>query len=75
MVLLPQSEVLCVRIDHCQDVSGCNTSPVEGADSGDSSLSYICSALSQDDGTFAFPSLASGDYTVVSCPSSFLKVP
>lgn len=49
-------------------MSGCNTSPVEGADSGDSSLSYICSALSQDDGTFAFPSLASGEYTVVSGP-------
>uniref|UniRef100_H3BZK0 NODAL modulator 1 n=1 Tax=Tetraodon nigroviridis TaxID=99883 RepID=H3BZK0_TETNG len=48
-----------------EHVSGCNTSPVEGADSGDSSLSYICSALSQDDGTFAFPSLASGEYTVV----------
>lgn len=41
---------------------------MERADSGDSSLSYICSALSQDDGTFAFPSLASGEYTVVSCP-------
>lgn len=61
---LPQNEDLCVCI---QDVSGCNASPVEGADSGDSSLSYICSALSQDDGTFAFPSLASGAYTVVSC--------
>lgn len=48
-----------------QDVSGCNTSPVEGADSGDSSLVYICSALSRDDGTFVFPSLASGEYTVV----------
>lgn len=57
---------LCIRC--CQDVSGCNASPVEGADLGDSSLSYICSALSQDDGTFAFPSLASGKYTVVSCP-------
>lgn len=49
-----------------QDVSGCNTSPVEGADVGDGSLVYICSALSRDDGTFVFPSLASGDYTVVS---------
>lgn len=48
-----------------QDVSGCNTSPVEGADSGDGSLVYICSALSRDDGTFVFPSLASGEYTVV----------
>ncbi|XP_056891025.1 BOS complex subunit NOMO1 [Takifugu flavidus] len=48
-----------------EDVSGCNASPVERADAGDSSLSYICSALSQDDGTFAFPSLASGEYTVV----------
>nr|XP_033479681.1 nodal modulator 1 [Epinephelus lanceolatus] len=48
-----------------EDVSGCNTSPVEGADSGDSSLVYLCSALSREDGTFVFPSLASGEYTVV----------
>ncbi|XP_034542714.1 LOW QUALITY PROTEIN: nodal modulator 1 [Notolabrus celidotus] len=48
-----------------EDVSGCNSSPVEGADSGDSSLVYLCSALSRDDGTFIFPSLASGEYTVV----------
>uniref|UniRef100_A0A4W6C039 NODAL modulator 1 n=1 Tax=Lates calcarifer TaxID=8187 RepID=A0A4W6C039_LATCA len=48
-----------------EDVSGCNTSPVEGADSGDSSLVYLCSALSREDGTFIFPSLASGEYTVV----------
>lgn len=48
-----------------QDVGGCNTSPVEGADSGDSSLVYMCSALSREDGTFVFPSLASGEYTVV----------
>ncbi|XP_022061229.2 nodal modulator 1 [Acanthochromis polyacanthus] len=48
-----------------EDISGCNTSPVEGADSGDSSLVYLCSALSREDGTFSFPSLASGEYTVV----------
>nr|XP_020498466.1 LOW QUALITY PROTEIN: nodal modulator 1-like [Labrus bergylta] len=48
-----------------EDVSGCNLSPVDGADSGDSSLLYLCSALSRDDGTFIFPSLASGEYTVV----------
>ncbi len=48
-----------------QDVGGCNTSPVEGADSGDSSLVYLCSAQSREDGTFIFPSLASGEYTVV----------
>ncbi|KAM4584395.1 BOS complex subunit NOMO1 [Odontesthes bonariensis] len=48
-----------------EDISGCNTSPVEGADSGDSSLIYLCNALSRDDGTFSFPSLASGEYTVV----------
>ncbi|KAM8842505.1 BOS complex subunit NOMO1 [Synchiropus picturatus] len=46
-------------------VSGCNTSPVEGADPGDSSLHYLCSSLSGEDGTFLFPSLASGEYTVV----------
>lgn len=49
-----------------QDISGCNASPVEGADPGDSSLVYICSSLSREDGTFVFPSLASGEYTVVS---------
>ncbi|KAM6942338.1 BOS complex subunit NOMO3-like [Lycodopsis pacificus] len=48
-----------------EDVGGCNTSPVEGADPGDSSLVYLCSALSREDGIFVFPSLASGEYTVV----------
>lgn len=54
------------NVCHFQDISGCNTSPVEGADSGDSTLVYLCSALSRDDGVFVFPSLASGEYTVVS---------
>lgn len=54
------------NVCHFQDISGCNTSPVEGADSGDSTLAYLCSALSRDDGVFVFPSLASGEYTVVS---------
>jgi len=49
-----------------QDIGGCNTSPVEGADPGDNALVYMCSALSREDGTFVFPSLASGEYTVVS---------
>ena len=49
-----------------KDVTGCNMTPVEGADPGDSSLVYLCSALSREDGTFVFPSLASGEYTVVS---------
>uniref|UniRef100_A0AAQ4QE75 Nodal modulator n=1 Tax=Gasterosteus aculeatus aculeatus TaxID=481459 RepID=A0AAQ4QE75_GASAC len=48
-----------------EDVGVCNSSPVEGADPGDSSLVYLCSALSREDGTFTFPSLASGEYTVV----------
>uniref|UniRef100_A0A8C5HGI7 Nodal modulator 1-like n=1 Tax=Gouania willdenowi TaxID=441366 RepID=A0A8C5HGI7_GOUWI len=48
-----------------ENVSGCNSSPVEGADPGDDSLTYLCSALSKDDGSFVFPSLASGEYTVV----------
>lgn len=55
-----------------QDVVGCNSSPVEGAESGDDSLVYLCSALSGDDGAFVFPSLASGDYTVVRTQSSYL---
>ncbi|XP_034043318.1 nodal modulator 1 [Thalassophryne amazonica] len=48
-----------------EDVSGCNVSPVEGADPGDGALVYLCSALSREDGSFTFASLASGDYTVV----------
>ncbi|CAB1453575.1 unnamed protein product [Pleuronectes platessa] len=48
-----------------EDVTGCNMTPVEGADPGDSALVYLCSALSREDGTFVFPSLASGEYTVV----------
>ncbi|XP_074485022.1 BOS complex subunit NOMO1 [Sebastes fasciatus] len=48
-----------------EDVGGCNTTPVEGADPGDGSLVYLCSALSREDGTFVFPTLASGEYTVV----------
>ncbi|CAB1344572.1 unnamed protein product [Coregonus sp. 'balchen'] len=48
-----------------EDIRGCNTPPVEGAVSGDDSLVYLCSALSREDGTFSFPSLASGEYTVI----------
>ncbi|XP_047221175.1 nodal modulator 1 [Girardinichthys multiradiatus] len=48
-----------------EDISGCNTSPVDGADHEDSSLVYLCSTQSRNDGTFTFPSLASGEYTVV----------
>uniref|UniRef100_A0A8C8C9B5 Nodal modulator n=1 Tax=Oncorhynchus tshawytscha TaxID=74940 RepID=A0A8C8C9B5_ONCTS len=48
-----------------EDVSVCNTAPVDGAESGDDSLVYLCSALSREDGIFSFPSLASGDYTVI----------
>ncbi|XP_036381795.1 nodal modulator 1 [Megalops cyprinoides] len=48
-----------------EDIAGCNMAPVEGALSGEESLSYLCSVLSREDGTFTFPSLASGEYTVV----------
>ncbi|XP_077461040.1 BOS complex subunit NOMO1 [Stigmatopora argus] len=48
-----------------ENVKGCNFSPVEGADTGDSSLIYLCSARSREDGTFTYPSLSSGEYTVV----------
>lgn len=59
--------------DWCfQDVVGCNSSPVEGAESGDDSLVYLCSALSGDDGAFVFPSLPSGEYTVVRIQKSLL---
>ncbi|KAJ3615361.1 hypothetical protein NHX12_018928 [Muraenolepis orangiensis] len=46
-------------------VAGCNTAPVEGAESGDASLLYLCSSLSREDGSFLFPSLPSGQYTIV----------
>lgn len=45
---------------------------MEGAESGDDSLVYLCSALSGDDGAFVFPSLPSGDYTVVRAPITHL---
>ncbi|KAM6972753.1 BOS complex subunit NOMO1 [Aplochiton taeniatus] len=48
-----------------EDIRGCNTMAVEGAESGDDALVYLCSALSGEDGTFSFPSLTSGEYTVV----------
>ncbi|XP_043969677.1 nodal modulator 2 [Gambusia affinis] len=48
-----------------EDISGCNMSPVDGADNEDRSLVYLCSTQSKNDGTFTFPSLTSGEYTVV----------
>uniref|UniRef100_A0A4W4F4M3 Prealbumin-like fold domain-containing protein n=1 Tax=Electrophorus electricus TaxID=8005 RepID=A0A4W4F4M3_ELEEL len=48
-----------------EDVSGCSTAPVDGAMAGDSMLTYLCSVQSRQDGTFSFPSLPSGQYTVV----------
>ncbi|CAL8358775.1 unnamed protein product [Boreogadus saida] len=46
-------------------VAGCSTAPVEGAESGDGALLYLCSSLSGEDGAFVFPSLPSGEYTVI----------
>ncbi|KPP67825.1 hypothetical protein Z043_113543 [Scleropages formosus] len=48
-----------------EDISGCNTLPVEGLLLDDDSIFFLCSVLSREDGTFTFPSLASGQYTVV----------
>lgn len=48
-----------------EDVNGCSVEPVDRAMSGDSSLVYLCSARSREDGMFSFPSLPSGEYTVV----------
>lgn len=48
-----------------QDISGCSSAPVDGAVSDDSSLWYLCSVQSREDGTFSFPCLPSGEYTVV----------
>lgn len=49
-----------------QDVVGCNISPVDGFQSRDESLSYLCNVVSKEDGSFSFLSLPSGKYTVVS---------
>ncbi|XP_030637275.1 nodal modulator 1 [Chanos chanos] len=48
-----------------EDISGCDTALVDGASSGDASLTYLCSTQSGEDGTFSFPCLGSGEYTVV----------
>ncbi|XP_061085827.1 BOS complex subunit NOMO1 [Conger conger] len=48
-----------------EDITGCSTAPVEGSLSVEDSLAYLCSVLSREDGTFTFPSLASGEYTVI----------
>uniref|UniRef100_A0A8C1HMP9 Nodal modulator n=1 Tax=Cyprinus carpio carpio TaxID=630221 RepID=A0A8C1HMP9_CYPCA len=47
-----------------EDISGCSVAPVDGALVGDSSLVYVCSSQSREDGTFSFPCLPSGEYTV-----------
>nr|XP_023680948.1 nodal modulator 1-like [Paramormyrops kingsleyae] len=48
-----------------EDITGCNSAPVEGSLPGDAALSFLCSVVSREDGAFTFPSLASGEYTVV----------
>uniref|UniRef100_A0A673NKI3 Nodal modulator 1-like n=1 Tax=Sinocyclocheilus rhinocerous TaxID=307959 RepID=A0A673NKI3_9TELE len=48
-----------------EDINGCNVAPVDGALVGDPSLVYLCSSQSREDGTFSFPCLRSGEYTVV----------
>ncbi|XP_017337862.1 nodal modulator 1 [Ictalurus punctatus] len=48
-----------------QEISGCSSTPVDGALSDDPSFVYLCSAQSREDGTFSFPCLPSGEYTVV----------
>ncbi|MGH0128277.1 UNVERIFIED_CONTAM: hypothetical protein FKN15_034113 [Acipenser sinensis] len=48
-----------------EDISGCSLASVEGYESEGDSLSYLCSVLSREDGTFTFSTLPSGEYTVV----------
>ncbi|XDV36118.1 hypothetical protein PO909_005962 [Leuciscus waleckii] len=48
-----------------EDINGCSVAPVDGALIGDPSLVYLCSSQSREDGTFSFPCLPSGEYTVV----------
>ncbi|KAI7807708.1 BOS complex subunit NOMO1 [Triplophysa rosa] len=46
-------------------INGCSVAPVDGTLAGNPSLMYLCSAQSGEDGTFSFPCLPSGEYTVV----------
>ncbi|XP_063064130.1 BOS complex subunit NOMO1 [Engraulis encrasicolus] len=49
-----------------QDVGGCNGNALDaGVMLDDDALAFLCSAQSGDDGTFRFPSLISGAYTLV----------
>uniref|UniRef100_A0A8U8B714 Prealbumin-like fold domain-containing protein n=2 Tax=Geospiza parvula TaxID=87175 RepID=A0A8U8B714_GEOPR len=48
-----------------EDVVGCSISPVDGFQSRDESLSYLCNVVSKEDGSFSFLSLPSGKYTVI----------
>uniref|UniRef100_A0A8B9CN81 Prealbumin-like fold domain-containing protein n=1 Tax=Anser brachyrhynchus TaxID=132585 RepID=A0A8B9CN81_9AVES len=48
-----------------EDVVGCNISPVDGFQSRDESLTYLCNVVSKEDGSFSFLSLPSGKYTVI----------
>ncbi|XP_065096075.1 BOS complex subunit NOMO1 [Paramisgurnus dabryanus] len=48
-----------------EDIIGCNVAPVDGALAGNPFLMYLCSAQSREDGTFSFPCLPSGEYTVI----------
>ncbi|XP_009090374.1 nodal modulator 1 [Serinus canaria] len=48
-----------------EDVVGCSISPVDGFQSRDESLSYLCNVVSKEDGSFTFLSLPSGKYTVI----------
>ncbi|XP_076872142.1 BOS complex subunit NOMO1 [Brachyhypopomus gauderio] len=48
-----------------EDISGCSVAPVDGVVVRDSALAYLCSVQSRQDGTFCFPCLPSGHYTVV----------
>ncbi|XP_063790451.1 BOS complex subunit NOMO3-like [Pseudophryne corroboree] len=48
-----------------EDILGCNLSPVEGFEGKDESVSYLCHAVSKEDGSFIFQTLPSGDYSVI----------
>uniref|UniRef100_A0AAY4ATN9 Nodal modulator 1 n=1 Tax=Denticeps clupeoides TaxID=299321 RepID=A0AAY4ATN9_9TELE len=48
-----------------EEISGCSKDTVDGVFLDTSSLVYLCSVQSQEDGTFTFPSLTSGKYTLI----------
>ncbi|XP_072275070.1 BOS complex subunit NOMO3-like [Pyxicephalus adspersus] len=48
-----------------EDILGCNLAPIESFQNKDMLISYLCHVTSNEDGSFTFLSLPSGDYSVI----------